>query len=285
MAIDVERSTQAQAEAEESSPVRAPRSKRYRYGWAVEAVAIVVAYEIFEFTRDHVMGSTRVALHRAEQLVRLERDLGLFHERAIQRHFLGWSHFLSFWNIYYGTIHFLAPLIALAVLYRHAPTRYLRWHNTLAVMELVALVAFIGLPLMPPRLMPAHYGFVDTAARYFNFGPQVKVRFGPDGLPDPAAVKAFGNLYAAMPSLHVGWATWSVLALLPLVRRWWLKALLLLYPMVTLFAVVVTANHWILDGVGGWVVLTIAWTLVALAERAWARRRKGAQPTPVHSAP
>jgi hypothetical protein len=279
MATDVERPTAATP----SPPARTPWSKRYRHGGIGEAVAIILAYEIFEYTRDHVMGPTRVALHRAEQLVRLEKDLGLLHEHAIQQHFLGWSRFLSFWNIYYGTIHFVVPLVALAVLYRRRPARYLRWRNTLATMELVALAAFIWLPLMPPRLMPPHYGFVDTAARYFNFGPQVKVTFGPDGLPDANAVKAFGNLYAAMPSLHVGWATWSALALLPLVRRWWLKALLLLYPCVTLFAVVVTANHWILDGVGGWIVLTMAWILVVLAERMVSQRRR--RPVPPRPAP
>ena len=276
MAIDVEGGSAAATGA--PTPARAPRSKRYRYGWLVEALVIVLAYEVFEFTRDHVMGSTGAALHHAEQLVRLERDTGLFHERAIQHHFLGWSHFLAFWNIYYGTIHFVVPLIALALLYRRAPARYLRWRNALVVMQLVALAGFIWLPLMPPRLMPAHYGFVDTAARYFNFGPQVKVQFGADGLPSANAVKAFGNLYAAMPSLHVGWATWCALSMLPVIRQVWLKALLLVYPFVTLFAVVVTANHWILDGVGGWVVLTIGWLTIVLVER-WRARRS------LHSAP
>ena len=47
----------------------------------------------------------------------------------------------------------------------------------------------------------------------------------------PRRKAAFGNLYAAMPSLHVGWSTWSALALLPLVRRRWLKVLLCLYPL------------------------------------------------------
>src|SRR2546423_5063140 len=95
---------------------------------------------------------------------------------------------------------------------------------------------------------------------------------GPDGAPSANAVRAFGNLYAAMPSLHVGWATWSSLALLPLARRWWLKVLLLVYPLVTLFAVVVTGNHWILDGVGGWIVLAVGWGVVAGIER-WRFRR------------
>ena len=61
---------------------------------------------------------------------------------------------------------------------------------------------------MPPRLMPARYDFVDTAAEYFNFGPQVKVEFGADGQPNESALAQYGNPYAAMPSFHVGWSTW-----------------------------------------------------------------------------
>src|SRR4051794_14747705 len=277
MAIDVDGgmpSTAAAPPAPVSS--RAPRSSRRRFGWVAEAVAILAGYELFEWWRDHVMGSTPAALRHAERLVDIERATGLFHERAIQAHFLGWPHFMAFWNLYYGTIHFVMPVVALVVLYRKAPARYLRWRNALVVMLLVSLAAFVWLPLMPPRLMPPRYGFVDAAARYFNFGPQVKIAVGPDGTPSANGIKAFGNLYAAMPSLHVGWATWASLALLPLARRWWVKALLLVYPLVTLFAVVVTGNHWILDGVGGWVVLAIGWCVVAAVERL--RHTNGSDP-------
>lgn len=255
------------ASAAGDDAARRPRSSRHRYGWVVEALAIVVGYEIFEFVRDHVMGPTSAALRHAERLVDIEKAVGLYHEHGIQHAFLGWPRFMAFWNLYYGSIHFVAPLVALLVLYRKAPARYLRWRNTLIVMELVALAGFILLPMMPPRLMPSQFGFVDAAARFFNLGPQVHVTFGPNGTPDPGAIKSFGNLYAAMPSLHVGWAAWSALALLPMVRRWWAKGLLLLYPFVTLFAVVVTGNHWILDGAGGWAVLAIAWSAVAGFER------------------
>ena len=289
MAIEVEEHTDGDDAGARPRAVadagRRPRSSRYRFGWIVEAVACVVAYEVFEYTRDHVMGPTSAALRHAERLVDIERALGLYREHNIQQAFVGWPRFMAVWNLYYGTIHFVAPVVALIVLYRKAPARYLRWRNALIVMQLTALAVFIALPLMPPRLMPPRFGFVDGAAHYFNFGPQVAVRFGPNGTPDPAAVKAFGNLYAAMPSLHVGWATWSALALLPLVRRMWAKALLLAYPFVTLFAVVVSGNHWILDGVGGWIVLTIGWVVVVTIEQ-WRRNRVPKRPSLVpQSAP
>jgi membrane-associated phospholipid phosphatase len=126
---------------------------------------------------------------------------------------------------------------------------------------------------MPPRLMPARYGFVDTAAKYFNFGPQVRVVLGPDGQPGAAAIRAYGNLYAAMPSLHVAWSTWCVLALWPLVRRGAARVLLALYPVTMLLCIVVTGNHWILDAVGAWVVLALAYACALGVERLSRRAR------------
>jgi len=136
----------------------------------------------------------------------------------------------------------------------------------LLVMLTLGLVAFWLYPLTPPRLMPERFTFVDTAARFFNFGPQQRVTLL-HGVPTAASRAAFGNLFAAMPSLHVGWSTWSALALVPVIRRRWLKVLVLLYPVVTTFAIVVTANHWILDAVGGWMVLGVAWLIVMAVER------------------
>jgi len=180
---------------------------------------------------------------------------------------------MEFWNIYYGTIHFVIPVVALVWLYRKAPARYVRWRNTLVLMLGISILGFWWYPLMPPRLMPAHFGFVDTAAHYFNFGPQVRVHLGPNGQPSAAAVRAYGNLFAAMPSLHVGWSTWSVLAVWPLIRRTWAKALWVLYAVSIFFCIVVTANHWILDAVGGWVVLALGYAGAVGVDRVLATRR------------
>ena len=68
---------------------------------------------------------------------------------------------------------------------------------------------------------------------------------------------SISNQYAAMPSLHIGWSTWCAIALWPLLRRRWTKVLVLLYPATTLFCIVVTANHYWLDGIGGLVAFSI----------------------------
>jgi hypothetical protein len=266
-------STTVDAPTATSDPAAGPISRRIRRGWILEVLAGVVIYLVYDKLRDEVVGASSAAFRHAQQIVDAEKFLGLYHEYSIQQAFLGVDWFMSFWNIWYGTIHFVMPVVALVWLYRKLPARYVRWRNTLVLMLGVSLLGFWLYPLMPPRLMPAHYGFVDTAAEFFNFGPQVRVHLGPNGQPSAAAVRTYGNLFAAMPSLHVGWSTWSALAVWPLLRRWWAKLLWALYPVSIFFCIVVTANHWILDAVGGWVVLALGYAGARGIEWMLSRRR------------
>ncbi|MGZ8733872.1 MAG: phosphatase PAP2 family protein [Acidimicrobiia bacterium] len=248
-----------------------PASKRIRGGWALEVLGVYAVFSVYDWGRDQVQGAGATAFGNARSIVRWERLLGLYQEHRIQRWFLEADWFIAFWNVYYGTIHFVAPVAALIWLYRKAPVRYVRWRNTLLLMLAIGLLGFWLYPLMPPRLMPSRYGFVDTTARFFNFGPQEQIVLGPSGDPLGTGAVSFGNLFAAMPSLHVGWSTWSVLAVLPTVRRVWVRVLLCCYPVFTLFAITVTGNHWLLDAVGGWLALAAACTIAVLWERPWRR--------------
>ena len=63
------------------------------------------------------------------------------------------------------------------------------------------------------------------------------------------------NQYAAMPSLHCAWAMWCVLVMWPQLKSNWSRALLILYPIATVYCIVVTANHYFLDAVGGFITL------------------------------
>jgi membrane-associated phospholipid phosphatase len=250
-----------------------PRTKRFRFGWLVETGVGIAIYFLYDTLRDQAMGTASEALRHGKQVVDIERFFGLYQEHRIQQAFLPWHWFISFWNIYYGTIHFVMPVVALVAMYRKTPARYVRWRNALLFMLAFGLVGFWLYPLTPPRLMPAHYDFVDAASRFFNFGPQQRIKLNANGEPTAAARAAFGNLYAAMPSLHVGWSTWSALSLIPVCRRTWLKVLVGLYPFATIFAIVVTGNHWILDAIGGWVVLAMGYGASRLLEAGLARRR------------
>jgi hypothetical protein len=201
-------------------------------------------YSVIRNTQGSASVSADRALTNARRLISVERAVGLFHEEAVQKAFLGSRHFIQFWDLYYGTFHFVVTVVALILLFRRFPDRYPRWRNTLAATTALALVGFAAYPLMPPRLLPATYGFVDTLRVYgglwsFQSGPVAHV----------------SNQFAAMPSLHFAWSSWSALVLLPMVRRPWSKGAVALYPVATLFAIVVTANHYVLDAAGGALVL------------------------------
>jgi len=236
---------------------------RRRLRWWREVIYILVVYLVYSRVRNgfgsaggptgHANG---IAYGHAKAIISMEKAIGLFVEPPLQHWYLRLpAHgFVAFWNFYYGSIHFIVTAFALVWLFRRNPARYPLWRNTLACTTLVALIGFASFSLMPPRLLPADvteygpptaehandYGFVDTLAEYpaiWSF--------------DKGEFKKISNQYAAMPSLHIGWSIWVVGVLYPMVRRWWLKVLVVLHPMLTLFCIMVTANHYWLDGVGG----------------------------------
>jgi hypothetical protein len=150
------------------------------------------------------------------------------------------------------------PIVTLVWLFRRFPERYVHWRNALAWMTALGLIGFITFPLLPPRFLPANFGFVDTLNAVGGIGSF-----------DSALMKDAGNLYAAMPSLHIAWALWCVFALVPVVRRRWIKALLIVHPFVTLFTIIVTGNHYFLDAAGGVVVFGLGLAIASIPRPAF----------------
>ena len=232
-----------------------------RWGRGLKEAAIFVAlYETYETARSHIHPPAGPAFAHARSVIHAERALGLYRELRIQRAFIAHPVTVQFWDIYYGTVHFVVPVLALWLLWRRRPERYHHARNVLLVMCYVALVVFIVWPLMPPRYLPDHYGFVDTGRRFGGLGPL-----------DSGSMKDT-NPFAAMPSLHIGWSLWSAWVLVPLLSARPARVLAAIYPLVTLTAIVATANHWILDGAGGVVAFATALALVTAVER-WVGRR------------
>lgn len=233
--------------AVEVEEARAPRLR-----WWREAVYILAFYAIYTAVRN-TQGSAAVseatARDNAERVIDWERALGLFQEHRIQQWFLDDRWFIQFWNLFYGTAHFVVTATALVVMFRTMKGRYPLWRNTLACTTALALIGFATFPLMPPRLLGA-YGFVDTLKDYGGLWSF-----------DSGAMQKISNQYAAMPSLHFGWSSWSSLVLLPACRARWLRVLVVSYPFLTLFAITVTANHYWIDAVGGALALGVGYVL------------------------
>nr|XP_061840619.1 1-deoxy-D-xylulose-5-phosphate synthase-like [Nerophis lumbriciformis] len=194
-----------------------------------------------------------IAARNADRIIDLERWLGLYIEADVQEAFIGWTAFIQFWNLFYGLFHFLVTFTALIWVYVQFPDRYRFWRRAGLVATTSALVGFAAFPLMPPRLLGdcGTYGACRAGERFVDTVLDV----GGIWSFESSGLEAVSNQYAAMPSLHIGWALWCALMLVPLLTSTWAKALAAVYPVLTLFAIVVTANHYWIDGVGGAVVV------------------------------
>ena len=239
-----------------------------RLYWWKEASLVGAFYLIYSFTRNK-FGSHRVEIgeeplhsfNNALRIIDWEQALHLFREQQIQSWFLDFSIFLQFWNTFYGTAHFIVTAVAFVWLYRARPALFPLWRNVLAATTALAIVGFSLFPLMPPRLLdsPDLYGGarleVQQGIEPYGFVDTLEVYGGPWSF-DSGAMQKLSNQYAAMPSLHIAWSMWCALVMWQLTRKRWARVLIVSYPVMTLFGIVVTANHYFLDALGG--LLTLA---------------------------
>jgi hypothetical protein len=199
-----------------------------------------------------------IALRNAHSLVEMERSIGLFFEPSLQTQFIDHRWFIWTMNVFYGTFHFIVTPAVLAWMFVRHPARYRVWRNALAFTTAIAIVGFSLFPVMPPRLL-ADCGplggcsgpvFVDTIAQVGGLWSF-----------DSGLIQSVSNQYAAVPSLHIAWALWCAIVLWPRVRSWPGRALALVYPIATLFATLVTANHFWIDAVFGAFALAVGMSM------------------------
>jgi hypothetical protein len=88
---------------------------------------------------------------------------------------------------------------------------------------------------------------------------------------DSGLMESLSNQYAAMPSLHFAWALWSWLAIKKHLVSRTSRIAIASYPSLTLFAIIVTANHYWIDAVGGVVVLGAGYYL-GIKLNSWVRK-------------
>ncbi|MFI9061670.1 bifunctional glycosyltransferase 87/phosphatase PAP2 family protein [Streptomyces sp. NPDC053429] len=216
----------------------------------LELLLIRVGYSLYSHIRAAAPTSRSLAESNGRLIHGMEKALGIDIEHAVNHAVVDAPPVKAFFNFYYTSFHFVVPLTILAVLYWRRPGDY-RWARaSLGLATVLALVGFWLFPLAPPRLMP-DLGFVDTV-----HGVQDLAH------PQYGAMTAISNQYAAMPSLHFGWSLWCGIVIIVLAPKTWQKLLGALHPLITVCAIVATANHWVLDAVGGALVVTAGFALV-----------------------
>jgi hypothetical protein len=226
-----------------------PAPTRLRVPALREFALVAVLFLIYKAARLVAVGHIDDAFRNANAIWDLERRLRLPGELALQHAVLDWPALVTAANSYYAYVHFPATAACLIWLYLRRPAHY-RWtRNVLVLLTSGALVVHFLIPLAPPRMLTAT-GMLDLGRLY---GPAVY------GAPE---TDQLSNQYAAMPSLHVGWALVVAIALLTAMPTAPWRALWLLHPAITLLVVVVTGNHYWLDALAAGALLAAAYALL-----------------------
>jgi hypothetical protein len=220
--------------------------------WPVVGAHVAGLDHAGELSRGLARGGVADAHRHAAAIVSLERRLHVFGEAAVQRaagHVAALPELLGY---AYLTLHLTVTAAVLVWLYRSRRGAYLRLRNTLAVASALAVAGYALFPTAPPRL--AGVGIADTvsSATSVNLGSSL--------------VSALYNPYAAVPSMHVGFAVLVGATVFRLARRPLWRIAGAVYPLLVLFVVVATGNHFFADAAIG-VALTGLAAVVTSARR------------------
>ncbi|KAK6215778.1 integral membrane protein [Colletotrichum tabaci] len=224
---------------------------------AVSARMIAGNEAVFARARDHAIA-----------ILNLERCLGLDVELGVQRSVLDNAPWLMPYlaKVYYS--HISLGICFIIYCYTFLPPgTFQRIRRTIAMDNAVAFVVVTAYRCMPPRMLPAEYGFED-------------VLHGPSGGGNVWTQNRFQLTIAAMPSLHCGTALFLAWCICRFSPHRPLRLVAPLWPAAMLFTIVATANHFILDAVVGAMVPIIGWRfnraiLVLLPLQNWVLERLG----------
>jgi PAP2 superfamily len=219
---------------------RAPARAR----WWVELLAIGWLLWLYDATTNLAPLRLSTALGNARGLLHLERVLHIAPELSLDRWLAGHHTLALILSDYYDNAHFVVTLSLLGYLWWRRADIYRPLRNSLVLVNVIGFVVFWRFPVAPPRMLD---GFTDVVANTGAFGSW-----------HSGSLAAHANQVAAMPSLHMAWAGWCTVALWRISRRRSLRALAVVYPCLTAFAVLATGNHFVLDIVAGLLVLAIS---------------------------
>jgi len=239
--------------------------KAHRRTWTAlrgfrEVVLIAAVYSFYDVTRYFVSGDHNVAVRHGQAIFRFEQRLGIAPEHALNKLFSAHIALGLPADYMYATLHYIVTPAVLIWLWRRYPASYASARTVLIATTVIGLVGFSLLPVAPPRLLG---GFVDTMAHFSRYGWWSTAGSAPRGLGNDT------NQFAAMPSLHVGWALWSGWQLFRHGRHRLTRVLGAIYPFVLGVVVIATANHYLLDVVAGFAVVGLGALLAQLVTTVW----------------
>jgi hypothetical protein len=227
-----------------------------------ETALILGLFALWQYAGSFAVMGPDGALGRSRWIWHAERLARLPSETWVQHLFLPHPLLVQFCNLYYDSLHFPVLITCMIWLFVRHRDAYRRQRTTLVVFTGACLLIQL-IPVAPPRMLPGT-GLVDTGVLYHQSVYGSVAGFNADQL-------------SSMPSVHVGWAVLVAVAVITTARTRW-RWLALLYPAMTTLVVVVTANHFWLDGIVAAAVLGLVLAGPAAGRRALARIRPAGRP-------
>ncbi|WP_063771117.1 phosphatase PAP2 family protein [Streptacidiphilus neutrinimicus] len=233
--------------------VGAPSPRRVNVGLVVrEAATMIALFAVWQYAGQISVMSEDGAIERGQAIWDAERRLHLPSEQTLQSLVLPHPWLVQGANYYYASMHFgamIALLVWVFLRHRHAYP----WVRMTVVLVTAWSLLVQLIPVAPPRLLPGN-GMIDVAVEYGQsvYGATL------------GGIQA--DSYSAMPSVHVAWCVLVAVAVIRLSRSRW-RWLVLAHPVLTVAVVVVTANHYWLDGVAAVALLLLAYLVQWYAAR------------------
>jgi PAP2 superfamily len=216
--------------------------------WTTELLLIVAAYLGSELSRGFAHSSADTAIGHAHDVVSIEKHVGLFHEAGVQSFAHSVPGLSTLLGYSYVSLHMLVTVTVLAWAYRYHRKAYPLLRNALIVASTIAVLVYWLFPTAPPRL--AQVGIADTVSKATSVDLSSH------------AIASFYNPFAAVPSMHIGFAVLVAVTVATLARRPLVKAIAAAYPIFVLFVIVATGNHFLFDAAAGAAVAIAAMALV-----------------------
>src|SRR5689334_14091472 len=221
---------------------------------SIEVATLVALYAVYELVRGQGHATVAAARAHTDWIVGLEQHLHVFGERGVQHAADAVPGLPTLLGIAYIALHFAGTTAFLVWLYRRHRDRFALVRNTLIAATGIALTFYVLFPAAPPRL--AELGFVDTVSH------SAKVNLSSD------ALGSLYNPFAAVPSLHFGYALLVGVTIAVLARRRLVRVLALSYPVVMLLVIVATGNHFFFDAAAGGLAIGAGYVIASWVDSA-----------------
>jgi len=214
------------------------------YGDAARQLSLFVVAELcYEAVRGVADGERVHAITNGQHVIAFEKSIHSFFEPNLQAIFLNHRWIIDFANFMYMNSHFVVTTAFLVWLYLFRNQHFYFVRNMFMVAMGLAVIGYALLPTAPPRMFDE---FTDTITQYAQVNH------------DSGLVKLFINPYAAIPSMHVAFSAMIGVSGALLARRRITQIFWCAYPILVFWVVIVTANHFWVDGAIGLLVAALS---------------------------